>query len=97
MIVLTDSQREETLKGLMSEVGLTRDLNTVHAAMQEASRKFGVKFSISKKGTYHESWKLKTNYNTCEDVRDYLTEYCRVFISVSNGVVNFPAGWERSK
>jgi hypothetical protein len=97
MIVLTDSQREEILKGLMSDVGLSRDLTKVQTAMQGASKKFGIKFSISKRGTYHESWKLKTNYATCEEVRDYLTAYCRVFISVSNGVVNFPAGWERSK
>lgn len=95
MIVLTDEQRVDVLAEVNLKSGLSKDIAVVQAAMRSASSKFNIKFSVSKKGTYHETWILKTSYNNAEEVRRYLTDYCGVLVTVSNGVVKFPAGWEK--
>lgn len=96
MQVLNDTQRKEVLNGLMDITVVSKDLIKVEESFKKAAKKFSLKFSKSKKNTLWEDWNLNTTYLNSSEVSNFLTHVCGVFCSVSNGRVNFAAGFVKN-
>lgn len=77
--------------------GLSKDPEVVKEAFDYACNRFGLKMTKRSKGTFHETWFLNTTYSNCEEVSKFLLHVAQVFINVSNGKVNYAAGWELMK
>ncbi len=71
---LTIKEQNELIKSIMRNDGMDRTKEGRMNAMKLAAQKFNLKVSRWKKETYFEEVSLNTNYDNCDEVRDFISE-----------------------